>query len=578
MRIRGLPFAALLLALSACSEPKTIAVECVIDDNCPTGMLCEGGTCVSRDSMGCDKVVGGAAVLEVRPYVVNFGAVEGATTQKLTLRNIGNCTLMVFGSKLEKGATSPFACPGCSDQPFELFRDREKTVEVSFTPKDVGTYDDFVIFESDDAEFPKFKVPLHASFEGVPKLYADPNPVDFGYQAQGGQREQGVRLANIGSGVRKFVITKVSLNQTGDNFALKSPPTSTVELDPIGVDPKAGLDLTVDYHPRDVADHTAELVIEANPATWTMKIPVKGTSKTPPVIHVSPTTIDFGSVAIGSTSAGVPITISNSGGTDLVVTPSFTQVTSPDFSVAPPAFTPIKPGEYLQVQAFVAPSFKGSIKGNLILNANDPMTPQITIPLAAIGFQPPEAAVLKVELNYDNGSDGLFDSDLRKVDLGLENTFGFPCDRQHANPTTWGSFGTPTWLAIGPKEEPQRVLVLFDKTQLAQDTEYSAMVQYTEDCSMLPSGLLAGVLGISVEALVAYMSSGAVIVNGMNVADMIAKSCFDHSSTNATVTLSLNSTVVAQRSVNLGKKGDFQYLKIKMVGGTGGGLPTFSFK
>lgn len=572
------------LALVSCgSKTKTVSVECVVDDNCPSGQICEGGTCISRDSMGCESVVGGAAVLAVSPYSANFGAVQGATTKTLTLRNIGNCTLMVFEAKLGKGDQSPFTCPGCdkSQYPFELFRGREKTLDVAIDPKDVGSFQDELILLSDDTEYHELKVPLHATFNGVPKLLVDPNPLDFGYQAQGGQREHIIRLANVGTGIAKFHITSIHLDQGADNFGITAgQPTEPVDLDPVGVNSKAGIDLKIAYHPRDVADHTADLVIEADPATNTVHVPIKGSSNTPPVIGVSPTLIDFGTVDIGSNAKPQDLVITNNGGSALKVTPTFSQTTSQDFKISPPTFPDIEPGKYLTVQVLASPSVQGKITGNLLLNNNDPATGgTYSIPVQVEGHKPADAAVIKIEMNVASGDSGMFGDDLRKADLSVESPYGMVSDRKHPTPTEsqFGKFGSATWLALGPKETPQRVVVIFDRQQLTDgDGEYRVMVQYTEDCSMLPTGLLAGILGVSIEALAAYMSSGAVLVNGQNVSDVVSKSCFSHSGTTAAVSLTVDGAAVDQRSVSLGQKGDFQYITLVKSGGAS--TPYFKFK
>ena len=108
-------------------------------------------------------------------------------------------------------------------------------------------------------------------------------------------------------------------------------------------------------------------------------------------------------------------------------------------------------------------------------------------------------------MTYDNGADNAFDKDLRNVDMTLEHPFGYVCNKQYPHPTNWGELRQRRrWISFGAKEEPERI-VLADATQ---DGTYRVMVQYMEDCSSLPTELLAGLLGISVDALIAYLSGG----------------------------------------------------------------------
>jgi hypothetical protein len=158
-------------------------------------------------------------------------------------------------------------------------------------------------------------------------------------------------------------------------------------------------------------------------------------------------------------------------------------------------------------------------------------------------------------MNFENGEDSFFDDDFRNVDMTFENPFGLICNKQNASPANWGSFGNPSWIAFGPKEEPERVVL----PDAMQDGTYRVALSYYEDCSSVPSGLVASILGISVEALIAYLSGGVVPVDGGDVADVIADLCLDHSSSAATITVYVNGQVIAERPVTLGRKGDFIY-------------------
>ena len=92
-----------------------------------------------------------------------------------------------------------------------------------------------------------------------------------------------------------------------------------------------------------------------------------------------------------------------------------------------------------------------------------------------------------------------------------------------------------------------------------QDGTYRVMLQYMEDCSALPTELLAGVLGISVDALITYLSSGVININGQDVGAIIQNTCFSRSGTSGTVRVWVNGQVIKEKTVSLGKKGDTAY-------------------
>jgi len=163
--------------------------------------------------------------------------------------------------------------------------------------------------------------------------------------------------------------------------------------------------------------------------------------------------------------------------------------------------------------------------------------------------------VVKIEVTYENGSESIVDEDLRRVAVSLENPYGFLCNKDNPKPTDWDQFGTPTWMALGAKLNPQRVILVNPK----EDGKFRVLLQYTEDCSSLPTQLLASLLGISIDALIAYLTGGAVVLDPGDVSGAIDQICFSHSSTKVTVTVWVNGVTVAEKPATLNKKGDFAY-------------------
>jgi hypothetical protein len=163
---------------------------------------------------------------------------------------------------------------------------------------------------------------------------------------------------------------------------------------------------------------------------------------------------------------------------------------------------------------------------------------------------------VKIEMTYDNGTDNVFDDDVRNVDMTLEHPFGYVCNKQTPNPMNWGNYGTASWLAFAPKEEPERIILADSR----QDGTYRVMVSYQEDCASIPTGLLAGILGISVEALIGYLSGGVIPVNGGDISDIIENICLDKSSSAVTIKVFINGMLVQERNATLGRKGDTTYV------------------
>jgi Cep192 domain 4/Fibronectin type III domain/HYDIN/CFA65/VesB-like, Ig-like domain len=109
-----------------------------------------------------------------------------------------------------------------------------------------------------------------------------------------------------------------------------------------------------------------------------------------PMIGVSQAAINFGSVRVTQTATRT-ITITNSGGTDLVISNIIDPATP--FSLVNKPATPftIQPGQSSELTVQFAPGSIQRFVGSLTILSNDPATPTLTIPLEGIGTSAPVA-------------------------------------------------------------------------------------------------------------------------------------------------------------------------------------------
>lgn len=550
-------------AASCGDETSTIIRErCRTDADCLGGEVCEIGECIPRDAVSCSAVDGGRPILQPGPPLVDFGQVGPATSERrLVLRNIGDCTLTLYEAFFESEDNTAFTCPRCNPAEFPLelfpFRDVELGVYFTPTPGELGDFRDNLVLLSDDSEFAEVKIPVRARFRGITNVRAAPIELDFGYVAVGRTASRTVQISNLGSGTAQLVVESMELAHTATSAFTFSPElTNFVVLDPVSVNPSSGHTVTVRYTPRDVGDHTNELIVRTNQlANGTLRVPIRGTSQTPPKIAFSPERVQFGDVPLGQT-VSQPLTIINEGGAPLQVSYTWggTAFTT-DFSALPVQVPEILPGQYTEIRVFVTATAPGPLAGLLILETNDPNRPSVTVPVSAQGSDLAGAQVLKVDMNFENGDDGWFGSDFRNVDMTLENPFGLIVDKSTRNPS-WGVFGNPTWVAFGTSEEPERI-VLPDATQ---DGRFRVILTYVEDCESVPTQLVASILGISVDVLIGALLGTPVGVSSGAIADAISSLCFDRSGSAATITVYANGQVIGEKAARLGTKGEFQYV------------------
>lgn len=603
--------------LASCNQDPSplYIVRCADDTGCDQGEVCIEGSCEPREAVLCQSVDDGRALLQPSMPAVDFEQVGSSTNlQSLGLRNIGNCALTIFDVFLEAGEASAFECPACKAEayPVELFPFREQPLELFFTPKTVGTFQDALVIVSDDAEFSEIRLPILAEFRGRPEVDVIPDTIDFDYTGVGATRTQTVRIINRGTGTQPVSIESVTLELDGNNgnsansgnsgggtsgsnssaFSLEHAPSEPIELLPVAFKPDDALEVEVRYHPSDVALHQASLVIrttqEFGSASGSasssasasgsasgagsgastgagsgsaagsddiVTVPITGSSMTPAAITVAPTSVRFGPVPIGQTTSQT-LTIVNEGGAPLRVEQRLGGSSlSTDFSVTPSILSPIAPGEYGELEVRVTATSPSPLSALLLLSTNDPSNPSVTVPISADGQEVAGAQVVKVEMTFENGDDSVFDDDLRNVDLTLENPYGQVCNKADPAPTNWAAFGTPNWMAFGPKEEPERVIL----PGATADGVYRVILTYQEDCATIPTTLLASVLGISIDALIAYLSGGAVDIDSDALANAIDDLCLDRSESTATITVYVNGEPIREKSITLGKKGDQIY-------------------
>jgi fibronectin type 3 domain-containing protein len=105
-----------------------------------------------------------------------------------------------------------------------------------------------------------------------------------------------------------------------------------------------------------------------------------------PVIMVSPELVDFGTVNVMATA---PVTVSNTGGVDLVIS----AITGPNapFSLVNPPSLPITiaPAQSVELTVKFTPTAASLFTGSFALASNDPARPSVTVNLRGVGTAAP---------------------------------------------------------------------------------------------------------------------------------------------------------------------------------------------
>lgn len=567
-----------------CSAGVCIVNECETDEDCRDDEICNPitHTCEPIDQYACAQ--GMTPILQLDQTSIDFGTVVVGLTQETTVRvnNIGDCLLTVDQAQIDTQVSDPeITCTNCSaaDYPKSVPPGHYVEIKLGFAPDLEQSYSAKLVIRADDPSLTNGLIEVMISGEGLghPRMSLEPALIDFGNVLPNDPAEvREVTVTNVGAGTLR--LSRVFLDPPL-NTGMTVEPVVSATGNPIDLVANQSQVFTITYDPSALASTDAVLFIFSNDESRVCArdqnntlgvgcVELKGDSHGPPSISVSATSHDFGQQMLGAAAAW-SLVISNGGQSDLNIQVGMTVLSSTDFRYQPPATSIIGPGNSVSMNVFYEPAQIGPVNGTLTLQSNDPAQPLVMVSLTGTGVSPDFNDVLKLEMTFENGDDGFFGNDFRDVDFYLENNFGETVEKSTCPPVTascpdWthpsmGSdqfnYGHPVWSAIGVAQEPERV-ILFDAHEDSMGT-FKGCVSYREDCAMIPSDLLAGLLGIGVSALLSGLTEGIITPDSGDVAEFIANNCWDHSSSRAHITTFVNGDPVAETSVSLGSKGDY---------------------
>ncbi len=265
------------------------------------------------------------------------------------------------------------------------------TVTVSYTPIDLNPDTGAIEIPSNDPDEPVVTLMLAGQHEPVPDIEVDPIHVDFGLVGVGVTATETVAVTNVGTGdltVDAPVLTGSSdFGISAAQFPAVIAPNST-EL------------ILVSCLPTDLADDTGEIAITSDDADEPLVIvTLVGAAEPAPDIDLFPTTLSFGSVMIGATSA-LDATISNLGTADLELG-SLAVVNASEFTITvDPSFQTLGPNDTTTVQVTYAPVNAGSDTGLVEIPSNDPDENPVFLVLDGSEMPVPDIVVDPLSIDF----------------------------------------------------------------------------------------------------------------------------------------------------------------------------------
>ncbi|PWB46008.1 MAG: hypothetical protein C3F12_08045 [Candidatus Methylomirabilota bacterium] len=333
-----------------------------------------------------------AAAISLNPASLTFGTVNTGSTATLTaqIQNTGTATLNVTGIARAAGTSTEYTFGPAA--PLTIPAGGSNTLSVTYTPTDAGTDTGSLAITSNASTSP-----TSLSLTGTGSV-APPPPgqqpaislslaaLDFGTVAVGSP--PAVKTTQIqNTGTAPLEVTGIA-PAAGTSTEYTSTPAA-----PFTVAAGANTTLTVTYTPVDAGTDAGSLAITSNASTSPTSLSLTGTGSVAPpppgqqpTIGLTPTSLDFGTVAVGEPAGELVTTIQNTGGASLEITGiALCAGTSAEFTWSPGTPLTVASGASAPLSVHYTPADAGADAGCLAIASNDPAAPSAQLAVAGTG-------------------------------------------------------------------------------------------------------------------------------------------------------------------------------------------------
>jgi hypothetical protein len=399
-------------ALANCSPYKRIRlIKGFVRDLNPCWNLVVGLLALAM-TWGCPALDASVATgqLTVNPTTIGFGEVlvGNSQTQSGTLTN-SNGTDLIISQVWVSG--SGFQLSGLG-LPLSLAPGQSATFNVTFTPTTsgsvVGAISVIALVSSSEDSNINYNSPLSIPLSGTgisPPSVLQPtsSSLSFGSVQVGNSTTQSETLTN--SGGSSVSITQANLS--GSAFSV-----SGLNL-PLTLIPEQSFTFDVVFAPNSAGSVTGSISVVSNASNSTLIISLGGTGTAAGQLVVTPTTLDFGSIVVG-TSTSLPATLSATGSS---VTVSSATSNSSEFTLSGLSFpVTLAAGQSASFTFTFRPQASGTDTASIsfISNAsNSPTVESLTgsgvlSPLHSVdlSWSPSTSAVVGYNVYRSGASDG----------------------------------------------------------------------------------------------------------------------------------------------------------------------------
>ncbi len=386
-----------------------------------------------------------APIVSVSPVALTFGIQSIATTsgsQSLTLRNLGSTVLTLTQIAITGADAASFgivsggtnSCPIPSGT---LAIASSCLVAVDFAPQTAGPKSATLIFVDNASGSPQ-AISLSGSAI-APTIQLSPASLGFAPQSVGTMSaSQPISLSNTGSS--SLTINQITV--VGANAADFSESHNCSSI--LGA--ATSCNISVTFNPSAAGNRAASILVSDDAAGNPHLIALTGTA-TQPVVSLSPSSLSFPNQLVGSTSATVPISVTNSGsGALLVGAISFTGANPGDFLETNTCQGTVAPSATCAINITFSPAMIGARSALLVLPDNAPNSPQ-TIPLSGAGTDFAILSTGATSQTVQSGATAQFQLDIQPMN-GFTGPISLKCAWATSQPAGTACAFVPATLTV----------------------------------------------------------------------------------------------------------------------------------
>jgi hypothetical protein len=327
----------------------------------------------------------GVAPVISAPLSVNYGNVRVGTASNLNVQVSNTSTdvgqVLTLSDLAISGAefSIPSLPPSLNINPGAVLN-----VAVRFAPTSRGAKSATLTILSNDPLNPTKTVSLGGV--GVAPIIATSTPsLDFGNRAVSSVSDLSLFVENVGDAGQSLIVSSVGISGSSAFLVQSTPPL------PAFVAAGGSISVTVRFAPDTEGPHSGSLAIASNDPFTPMKTVTLQGAALGPLITTSSETIDFGEVAVASSSPEFPLVIGNDAPVDADLQVSAVTIAGPDassFGLLDPPALPIvvHRGEFSDPFPVVfTPQSAGPKHAVLEIASNDASTPMKAIALQGVG-------------------------------------------------------------------------------------------------------------------------------------------------------------------------------------------------